>query len=103
MICFVETKLIMKHTSEQMQLVINEWQTSGLSKKAFCLQRNITYPTFHYWFKRLNRDRDAVSGFAELAVQRDERRGGSEIIFPSGARMIFDGEPSPGWLRELLR
>jgi hypothetical protein len=93
----------MKHTSEQMQLAINEWQTSGLSKKAFCRQRNITYPTFHYWFKRLNPDRDPASGFTEITVQSHERTGGSEVIFPSGARMIFHREPSASWLREVVR
>lgn len=91
----------MKHTSEQMELVIREWQTSGLSKKEFCRQRNITYQTFHYWCKRLISV--PAKGFTELRVQGDERSGGSEIIFPSGARMTFQGEPSTSWLRELLR
>lgn len=91
----------MKHTSEQMQLVINEWQTSGLSKKAFCLQRNISYHTFHYWCKRLISV--PAKGFTEMVVQGDQRVGGCEIIFPSGARMILQGEASSSWLREILR
>ena len=90
----------MKHTSEEMQLVINEWQTSGLSKKAFCLEKNITYPTFHYWYKRLVSA--PTSGFMEMTVQTDERDGGCEIIFPSGARMILQKEPSASWLREVV-
>jgi hypothetical protein len=101
MLCFVKTKLIMKHTSEQMQLVIKEWQASGLSKKEFSRQRNITYQTFHYWCKRLISAPD--TGFTEIRVQGHERAGGSEIVFPSGARMVFHGEPSANWLRELLR
>jgi hypothetical protein len=91
----------MKHTSEQMQLVINEWQTSGLSKKVFCVQRNISYHTFHYWCKRLTSLPGA--GFTEMIVQADERVRRCEIIFPSGARMILQGEPSANWLREVLR
>jgi hypothetical protein len=93
----------MKHTSEQMQLVISEWQSSGLNKKEFCRQRNIRYHTFHYWCKRLSPDRDSASGFTEISVQGHERTSGSEVIFPSGARMIFHGEPSASWLRELLQ
>jgi len=100
MFCFVK-KLIMKHTSEEMQLVINEWQTSGLSKKSFCQQRNISYHTFHYWCKRLTSA--PASGFTEMIVQADQQIGGCEIIFPSGARMILQGEPSTSWLREVLR
>ena len=101
MLCFVQTKLIMKHTSEQMQLVVSEWQGSGLSKKEFCRQRNITYQTFHYWCKRLVSV--PTTGFTEIRVQGHERAGGKEIVFPCGARMIFHGEPSASWLRELLR
>jgi len=101
MLCFVKTKLIMKYTSEQMQVVINEWQASGLNKKEFCRQRNIVYQTFHYWCKRLISV--PGTGFTEIRVQGHDRTGGSEIIFPSGARMILHGEPSATWLRELLR
>jgi hypothetical protein len=35
-----------------------------------------------------------------MIVQADERIGEFEIIFPSGARMILQGEPSASWLRE---
>jgi len=91
----------MKYTSEQMQMVINEWQTSGLSKKAFCRQRSITYPTFHYWCKRLIEV--PSPGFIEVPVQSHEGSIGCEIIFTSGARMIFQGEPSASWLREVLK
>jgi len=91
----------MKHTSEQMQLVINEWQASRLSKKEFCRERNIKYPTFQYWCKRLNST--PATGFTEVRIQRQAPSGGCEIMFPSGARMIIHGEPCTVWLRELLR
>jgi hypothetical protein len=91
----------MKYTTEQMQLAIDEWQTSGLSKKAFCRDRKITYQTFHYWYKRLTEV--PSPGFREVSVQSHEGSAGGEIIFPSGVRMIFYGEPSPSWLREVLR
>ena len=84
-----------------MQVVIKEWQTSGLSKKAFCHQRNISYHTFNYWCKRLISA--PVTGFTELMVHDQERTGGYEIIFPSGARIVLQGEPSASWLREVVR
>lgn len=91
----------MKHTSEEMQLAINEWQTSGLSKKDFCIQKNIKYHSFHYWCKRLLSA--SASGFTEMRIQGQEAMGACEIVFPSGARMVFHGEPSAKWLRELLQ
>ena len=91
----------MKHTSEEMQGVIKEWQTSGLSKKAFCSQRNIKEHTFHYWCRRLTET--SSPGFTEVALDSDSGAGKFEIIFPSGVRLILPGEPSPVWLREVLR
>lgn len=90
----------MKHTQEQMDQVIISWQQSGLNKKAFCKQENIAYATFQYWCKRLRAP--VQSGFSEIHVDGPPC-GGHEIFFPSGARMIIQGEPSVNWLRELVR
>jgi len=92
-------KQIMKYTTEQIQIAINEWQVSGLSKKAFCLQRDICPQTFYNWLKRSDK---SCSGFTEVTLPARERTGSCEIIFPSGTRMILQGEPSANWLRELL-
>lgn len=91
----------MKYTSEQMQLIISEWQASDLSKKEFCRQRDISYHTFNYWCKRLISS--PATGFTEVKVQNQGPNDQCEIIFPSGARMIFQGQPSPSWLRDVLR
>ena len=91
----------MKYTSEEMQLVIKEWQSSGISKKAFCRQRNIKDHTFHYWCRRLKKT--SSPGFTEVALDSGTDAGKFEIIFPSGVRMILQGEPSPVWLREVVR
>ncbi len=89
----------MKHTQEQMEQAIVSWQQSGLNKKAFCRQENIAYATFHYWCKRLRAS--AQSGFSEIKVD-GLAFSGHEIIFPSGTRMIIQGEPPVSWLRELV-
>ncbi len=91
----------MRQTQEQMQNAINEWGQSGLSKKAFCRQRNITYQTFHYWIKRL--ESVSNSGFTEIKVNDRTIGVGHEIVFPSGTRMILQGEVSVNWLRDLVR
>lgn len=90
----------MRYTQEQMDVVVKEWQQSGLNKKAFCRQRGITYQTFHYWSKRLVGWR----GFAEVKVASSPPCGSNacELIFPSGARMVFNEQPSADWLRKLV-
>lgn len=91
----------MRYTQEQMQATVNEWEKSGQSKKAFCLERNINYPTFHYWYKRLKMP--TSPGFTEVSVGMGGSSGACELIFPSGMRMVFQGEPPASWLRELVR
>jgi hypothetical protein len=91
----------MKYTEEQMKQTINEWKVSGLSKKTFCRERNIVYQTFHNWYNRINKV--PSSGFTEINLPARKMNVSCEIIFPSGARMIFDGEPSASWVREILR
>lgn len=90
----------MRYTQEQMDVIIKEWQQSGLSKKAFCSQRGITYHTFHYWCKRMSGSR----GFAEVKVKSSSHCSSNayELIFPSGVRMMFTEQPSVQWLRELV-
>lgn len=91
----------MRYTVEQVKAAISEWQSSGLNKKAFCLQRGICPQTFYNWLKQIDAVRS--SGFTEVTLPSQDQSRGFEIIFPSGARMIVQGEPSPGWLREVLR
>lgn len=90
----------MRYTQEQMEAAVKEWKQSGLNKKAFCRQHGITYPTFHYWYKRIS----GPSGFTEVKVAPSypHPRGGYELVFPSGARMVFQEAPSVTWLRELV-
>jgi hypothetical protein len=88
----------MRHTREQMQEIIHAWSQSGLSKKEFCRQQNITYSNFHYWCKRLRTP--STPGFAELQVP--DTSSGCEVIFPSGVRLLLQGEPSVNWLRSLV-
>ena len=89
----------MRRTQEQMRQVILQWEQSGQSKKAFCREHNITSQTFHYWYKRV-RSKPAC-GFTEVNVA-PMRSKGCEVIFSSGTRIIFHGEPSASWLRELV-
>jgi hypothetical protein len=39
----------------------------------------------------------------EVGVAGEQRSGTCEFIFHSGARMMFNDQPSVSWLRELVR
>ena len=38
---------------EQKLAYCAQWKESGLSKKAFCKEKNITMGSFHYWYHQL--------------------------------------------------
>ena len=91
----------MTHTKEEIEATIVEWRNSGLSRKAFCREHKLTYQTFHYWFKRLHVP--SASGFEDVKLSGRTHGSSFELIFPSGVRMVFDGQPSAGWIRELVK
>ncbi|MCU0431375.1 MAG: hypothetical protein MUF42_15535 [Cytophagaceae bacterium] len=86
-------------TSEKMRKLYSQWQQSGLNRKVFCQQENINYATFNYWHKQFSTDQDM--GFTEIPIQH-EPEFASELIFPSGARIVFHSAPSVLWLKELV-
>jgi hypothetical protein len=92
------------NTRELMFSKIREWQTSGLSQKAFCKQSNVAYGHFHYWYKRF-RDVDpaAQAGFAPLQVSAMEFCIFASVIFSSGHILQFHQAVHPDYLKELLR
>jgi hypothetical protein len=90
----------MKHTLKQMRGIYQEWQQSGLSRKAFCKQHGIACATFNYWYKRFTSE--SASGFSKIPIKPGHETS-FEIVFPSGARISFQSEPSVAWLRELVR
>ena len=89
----------MRRTLSEMQGICQRWEQSGLSRRVFCNQNSIAHQTFNYWYKRIN-SKDGC-GFAEVTLPAS-RKGSFEVVFPSGARIIFEGEPSVNWLRELV-
>ena len=94
----------MKRTLSQMQEICQRWEQSGLSRKVFCEQNNIAHQTFNYWYKRIASKEN--SGFAEVSLPSRVSAGKKaavEVIFPSGAQIKFEGEPSVHWLKELVR
>ena len=90
----------MRRTLSEMQEICHRWERSGLSRRVFCNQNNIAHQTFNYWYKRISAK--GGSGFAEVTLPGNGKAS-FEVIFPSGARITFQGEPSVNWLRDLVR
>ena len=86
--------------TEQKRLVYTRWQESGLSRMAFCKREQISYASFNYWHKQFSEEKPPA-GFSEVVLSPPSSCT-TELIFPSGVRMVFHSEPPAGWLKELL-
>jgi hypothetical protein len=78
------------------------WQQSGLSQKQYCLQNNIAYHIFHYWYKIYRADQSADSGsFVTLNIAPPPQAN-VEIYFTDGRRIIFHQPVSADYLKALI-
>ena len=64
--------------SSEMRGVLDEWETSGLSRREFCQQRGIAVTTFDYWRR-------------EHAVKRRKQARGPRMV----AVKVKNVEPAP--------
>ena len=80
--------------------LVESWQVSGLSRKAFCEQEGITVFKFNYWAAKLKKDRSLSGGFIRLQPQ--VAGSGYEITYPSGVKLqVKDADLAT--LSQLLR
>jgi transposase len=88
---------------QQMFVLIDQWQQSGLSQRAFCEQVNLSYHIFHYWYKRYrNKESKPLSSFIKLAVSSPSICSAAEILLPDGKRILFHQGVSADYLKALI-
>ncbi len=93
---------------KQMLAMITSWQQSGLSQKAYCLQHNIRYHVFHYWYKCF-RDLQSPAkdeGFIPLKIQPvnsiHTASAVVELLLPDGRRLLFHQVVPSDYLKSLI-
>lgn len=86
---------------------IDRWKQSGLSQKDWCERYNISYATFHYWYRRYRNAEASVEegtdGFVQLVV-RDTGSGDGwcELSMPDGRRLVFHQAVGADFLKQLM-
>lgn len=93
------------NVKQQMFLMIESWQQSGISQKAFCEQQGVKFHTFYYWYKRYRNEHivgeGGTPGFVKLQVETTSAAA-IEIHFPGGTRMFFHQPVSAGYLKTII-
>ncbi len=92
---------------EQMFNLVNGWQQSGLSQKAYCEQNEIRYHVFHYWYKRF-RDSQVANKevtFIPLQIkplQPASANAGIELLLTDGRRILFNQPVSADFIKAII-
>lgn len=91
---------------QQMFKLIEQWQQSKLTQKAYCEQQSIKYYIFHYWYKCYRQEQCGVdnnnSSFVKLQIAKPVAAGAVEIHFPGGIRLFFHEPVSSNYLKALI-
>ena len=87
---------------DQQFAMIAAWQQSGQSQKQFCLQNNIAYHVFHYWYKIYRDQQPAGSGsFVTLNIA-PQLQTNVELHLADGKRIVFHQPVSVEFLKALI-
>jgi hypothetical protein len=84
---------------------IGEWQTSGLSVRAFCERRGLTVAGFYAWRRVLERRAAEKAAFVPVQVVSDAvatRAGALEVVLTDGRAVRVAPGFEAATLRQLL-
>lgn len=97
-----------RHSSEEMYILIKEWDDSGTSKQSFCEGKGIPICVFDYWRRKQNLVKVEVEqgrGFSEVRAP-EQSSGGLDcqlrLHYPDGRVLEFVSAPSMSLLRQIL-
>jgi hypothetical protein len=93
-----------EEVQQRMFNFIGQWQQSGVSQKAFCVQVNLAYHVFHYWYKRyrIAGGQTTASSFKKLKVSAPSVCSSMELVLPDGKRLLFHQPVSIDYLKALI-
>ena len=87
-------------------LMIESWRQSGLSQKQYCLQNNIAYHIFHYWYKRYRDQQSAKQAnpgdFIPVTINAVFSTAYVELQLPNGKKILFHQPVSIDYLKAMI-
>lgn len=75
-----------------MVAIIDDWRSSGKSKKQYCLENGINQAKFYYWYSRTNKTEDSTAGF--IPIQKPSGVREIEVVYPNGVKLKVNGDLS---------
>lgn len=93
---------------------LKDWETSGVTQRAYCEREGLKYGTFDYWRRQIRStgatakptsNRVAAKRLTLVPVRVSDKRPSDGIILrnPSGWQLELPGTINTAWLASLLR
>lgn len=82
--------------------MIAAWRQSGQSQKQFCLQNNISYHVFHYWYKVYRSEQAVADGSFVTVKVSPPVQANVELHLTDGRRIVFHQPVSADFLKALI-
>lgn len=73
-----------------MSTMIEDWQSSGKSKKQYCLEKGINEAKFYYWYSKINDTEGSPGGF--IPIEKTSATREIEVVYPNGVRLKVDND-----------
>jgi hypothetical protein len=93
-----------KRGAEEMQFLLGEQASSGLTVKEFCKGHHLSQAVFYYWQKKFRGEgtvKGVAAGFREIEVKA-ENNPVSGHVFAEYRGIRFYQEPSVSLLKQLI-
>ena len=92
-----------KEQREQMMVMIEEWQASGLKQRDYCASNNIAYHVFHYWYGVYRTNKTGTGSFVPVKVTPTVSKEQITLVGVSGIQVQLPlTEQSIGFVKQLL-
>lgn len=93
-----------KELRDRMLLMIEDWQSSGLNQRAYCVANNVAYHVFHYWYGVYRANKGGTGSFVPLKVTTAASKEQITIVGVSGIQVQMPlSEQSVGFVKQLLQ
>lgn len=99
-----KNSLQLKRSAEEMQYLLEEQSSGGLTVKQFCKEHHLSEAMFYYWQKKLRGKGSAKgtgSGFKEIGVSQSINSFSGQV-FAEYRGILFYQEPSVSLLKQLI-
>lgn len=92
-----------KEQREQMMVMIEDWQASGLKQRDYCAAKKVAYHVFHYWYGVYRKKKTDTGSFLPVKVTSAVVKEQITIIGVSGIKVQIPlTDKSIGFVKQLL-